>query len=262
MFQSAPLREGRRADLTGADLHSAVSIRAPARGATLKNTSIESTTSSFQSAPLREGRQACNPASLRGSFCFNPRPCARGDRLTPAGRAPCTGPLVSIRAPARGATRVKQVVFDQPITFQSAPLREGRRTRPRERRHNRASFNPRPCARGDVPSPRRRIPPSGFNPRPCARGDKILWQIEKSGVASFNPRPCARGDDPEIGAIFSLRAFQSAPLREGRRGRIDPSRLRPAVSIRAPARGATVSVEGLGFRHLEFQSAPLREGRR
>jgi len=80
MFQSAPLREGRRAEFEGfaADLRQ-VSIRAPARGAT-----------------RRSDREAEGPDR------FNPRPCARGDLHSSFYRCR-TG------------------------RFQSAPLREGRR---------------------------------------------------------------------------------------------------------------------------------------
>ena len=56
-FQSTPLREGR---LFEGDV-----VRFPAK---------------FQSTPLREGRPY-SATDGRKTTCFNPRPCARGDRI-------------------------------------------------------------------------------------------------------------------------------------------------------------------------------------
>ena len=164
---------------------------------------------------------------------FNPRPCARGDRLTTIPLIQL--PNVSIHAPVRGAT-IDYSTSGTSTTFQSTPLCEGRRARsclavcghvsihapvrgatrkstielPRL-----SSFNPRPCARGDAA----RTPPfapgfvsihapvrgateelqaikarrKSFNPRPCARGDQI--GLSRCRLREcFNPRPCARGD--------------------------------------------------------------------
>jgi len=58
--------------------------------------------------------------------------------------------------------------------FQSTPLREGRRLAVGHGLDGVASFNPRPCARGDLIY---ELPPrlgSSFNPRPCARGDQAI----------------------------------------------------------------------------------------
>jgi len=120
-----------------------VSIHAPARGATEGMTTTV-VTEKFQSTPLREGRPMA--AMLRAVIIsFNPRPCARGDgrgitsfmALQVSIHAPARGAtcvvgnrnsiaVVSIHAPARGATRLDHRT-DQPKTFQSTPLREGRR---------------------------------------------------------------------------------------------------------------------------------------
>ena len=56
--------------------------------------------------------------------CFDPRPCARGDRVISWSRRTLDG-------------------------FRSTPLREGRRGRPAMRRRAQRCFDPRPCARGD-----------------------------------------------------------------------------------------------------------------
>src|SRR5690606_32567820 len=93
-------------------------------------------------------------------------------------------------------------------------------------------------ARGDQPSSPRGSPPSSFNPRPCARGD--VCPVRGVRVSPrFNPRPCARGDTLRAIPSSQTPEFQSTPLREGRPygGHKDPAAA--WVSIHAPARGAT-----------------------
>ncbi len=77
--------------------------------------------------------------------------------------------LVSIHAPARGATRIFFFTF---ISFRC--------------------FNPRPCARGDLPCQWAHQSMLRFNPRPCARGDILRHKSQER------------------------EEFQSTPLREGR----------------------------------------------
>jgi len=120
-----------------------VSIHAPARGATTDPPKPVMGIM-FQSTPLREGRRYRAHPVCYGA-CFNPRPCARGDRLkrlkymsfTGFNPRPCArGDFqlqalhrvcpVSIHAPARGATAF-QDILNAYIEFQSTPLREGRR---------------------------------------------------------------------------------------------------------------------------------------
>ena len=120
-----------------------VSIDAPARGAT-EALPDWATVATFQSTPLHEGRPTSRQGE--GTRCFNPRPCTRGDcgegcrlKLRPRfNPRPCTrgdrgGPeeriaefVVSIHAPARGATSLSMMYCR---AF--------------------SSFNPRPCTRGD-----------------------------------------------------------------------------------------------------------------
>ena len=123
-----------------------VSIHAPARGATRASLTSAPLPSRFNPRPCARGD--CSLTARRaGRFCFNPRPCARGDpkcssrysRSSCFNPRPCArgdvchfqnggvGKVVSIHAPARGAT----VLFGLEMFF------DGR-------------FNPRPCARGDV----------------------------------------------------------------------------------------------------------------
>jgi len=232
-----------------------VSIHAPARGATRRSGGMSSSLSCFNPRPcargdLREkppqaGSQSFNPRPCaRGDdlpqlttavpSCFNPRPCARGDGQQRRGRTaderfnprPCARgdeidrhrdihQIVSIHAPARGATRLEGTgqgqgrvsihapargattdadadLLDEAL-FQSTPLREGRRS----------------CG--------------GISP----------------GLRSFNPRPCARGDCGDPPLFLPLFGFQSTPLREGRPGAPGDRQQQALVSIHAPARGAT-----------------------
>ena len=106
-----------------------VSIHAPARGATWPIGPNWERRVWFQSTPLREGRRT--PGRARCSTRrFNPRPCARGDSTSLCGEGrrhsfnprPCARGdlqvsqiipllLVSIHAPARGATAVSNVSY-------------------------------------------------------------------------------------------------------------------------------------------------------
>ena len=99
MFRSAPPRGGRRVLLLGDQRAADVSIRAPAWGATC-SASPRQTQCAFRSAPPRGGRRRSSAAA--GIWrCFDPRPRVGGD-FRPAHLE--AGELVSIRAPAWGAT--------------------------------------------------------------------------------------------------------------------------------------------------------------
>ena len=100
MFQSTPLREGRRLISFLVMPAQVVSIHAPARGATIFFRILHLLFLVSIHAPARG---ATISAGLQYSYDegFNPRPCARGDnKLLQAVK----GSLVSIHAPARGAT--------------------------------------------------------------------------------------------------------------------------------------------------------------
>ena len=128
----APARGGRQ---YSPSIHDAtftpviVSIRAPARGATKGwKPSLRVQRRRFQSAPPRGGRPGRRLRPANGTWSFNPRPRAGGDRPRRV-RRQRTG--VSIRAPARGATSASPCVRMCPGVFQSAPPRGGRRPPPR-----------------------------------------------------------------------------------------------------------------------------------
>ena len=76
----------------------------------------------FQFTPLREGLQTVTGPQLK-VLHFNSRPCERG--FPDALLAP-ESPLISIHAPARGASWLWQVNLLRQV-FQFTPLREGLR---------------------------------------------------------------------------------------------------------------------------------------
>jgi len=101
------------------------------------------------------------------------------------------------------------------MKFQSTPLREGRHGLCHGSKHR-----------------------TGVSIHAPARGaTRPSWRSTMMST-SFNPRPCARGDDMQLLTDSEKAAFQSTPLREGRRL---SARISPMISL--------------------FQSTPLREGR-
>ena len=165
-FQFSPLREGRRTctwtantvryfnsrpcergDFSAAYqeyLAANISILAPARGAT-RAFEVPYTARQFQFSPLREGRRATADHPGRDVY-FNSRPCERGDRRDLLHRA---GQLISILAPARGATSQCFKCSATVNAFQFSPLREGRLVQELRNIVTRGDFNSRPCERGD-----------------------------------------------------------------------------------------------------------------
>ena len=122
--------------------------------------------------------------------------------------------LVSIHAPARGATMIIKIYF-LIYMFQSTPPRGGRpectechallgdvsihapargaTPYARRARFAAASFNPRPRAGGDIAVSKSNKPNTSFNPRPRAGGD-VTPTTSVLKAMSFNPRPRAGGD--------------------------------------------------------------------
>ncbi len=99
-----------------------------------------------------------------------------------------------------------------------------------------------------------------FNPRPCARGD-LFTMILLSFFICFNPRPCARGDQCRIRNTCCPTGFQSTPLCKGRPKHGNPYNTGDKVSIHAPVQGATPFPYLIRYASLKFQSTPLCKGR-
>ena len=166
--------------------------------------------------------------------------------------------------------------------FQFTPLREGRREVSADHRVLSSHFNSRPCERGDKGGDKMSPKLGNFNSRPCERGD-INFQFLPAWPKHFNSRPCERGDTAlpapwksrpnfnsrpcERGDAWPLRClkicclFQFTPLREGRQNVRRVGDHTVAISIHAPARGATEE-SSISISLYQFQFTPLREGRR
>jgi len=123
LFQSTPPRGGRREGPYAARLRLAVSIHAPARGATDAAGGNEALTE-FQSTPPRGGRPRL-VLPYRGALKFQSTP-PRGGRLWDIWLS-ASILLVSIHAPARGATKLGYGYLPLYL-FQSTPPRGGRRS--------------------------------------------------------------------------------------------------------------------------------------
>ena len=224
----------------------------------------------FQSAPPHGGRRDGDHRRARPAvppFSFNPRPRTGGDRAArcSAGRAPGFNPRprtggdsssdrirdqllpwrisVSIRAPARGAT-IRGHRHSVAIVSIRAPARGA--TRP---------SSSRPPTRVSIRAPARGATPDGtdlrarhelgFNPRPRTGGDTPLGMC-------FNPRPRTATRSIRRGASVSIRA----PARGATLVAVASTmKVVALVSIRAPARGATQHVRRIR------QSAPPHGGR-
>ena len=123
-FQFTPLREGRQGkDTTQQKSRSSFNSRPCERGDSELPKKLCGN-SEFQFTPLREGRLA----HLRIISCcclrFNSRPCERGDLFSLYTQSNI--PIVSIHAPARGATLKHFISCRYRNLFQFTPLREGR----------------------------------------------------------------------------------------------------------------------------------------
>ena len=188
----------------------------------------------FQSAPPHGERPAWAAGPARSHPCFNPRPRTGSDARCPTWRThderfnprPRTGSdksrfcsvyrdPVSIRAPARGATRAAGHVRGEEYVSIRAP-RTG--SDPQRR-------TPTLCIRG-------------FNPRPRTGSDS--WRMQRrSARICFNPRPRTGSDSLNSKQASWWSVFQSAPPHGERHGTLIEDGITKEVSIRAPARGAT-----------------------
>ncbi len=190
---------------------------------------------------------------------FNPRPREGGDELerilevilvlfqsTPPRRGRrCVrfrgerDRIVSIHAPAKGATCCRTCGGFASCLFQSTPPRRGRLIILARSNHVNKSFNPRPREGGDFRCIRRipaRVDVSIHAP---AKGATFVRYVVASVGNCFNPRPREGGDIHSIDAAITI-------LR---------------VSIHAPAKGATIVHRPSRPRIHMFQSTPPRRGR-
>ena len=261
-FNPRPREGGDRTGRCHASAVVAVSIHAPAKGATRCADATRSAAMQFQSTPPRRGRpRSLHATSTPDQVSIHAPAKGATVRLEPSiGRTSSFNPR-----PREGATRRRPSAADRRTEFQSTPPRRGRRRRPsmpasrsivsihapaKGRPMTLAEYSARRCRFQSTP-PRRG--------RPCSARHHAA--SDRSRRASFNPRPREGGDLP-------------APMPRPRRGRFNP---RPReggdlptpciddrhvmVSIHAPAKGATGASVASIAATAQFQSTPPRRGR-
>ena len=214
MFQSTPLREGRRKTCYEVGISDQVSIHAPTRGATAALFAIVALQLVSIHAPTR-GATESHRGRCMGHGGFNPRPYARGDWKAIVDAA--WGTEVSIHAPTRGATRIV-LLLEQLIILVSihAPTR-GATSALSYIAAKLSCFNPRPYARGDCPRQVGRCSLLQFQSTPLREGRRLGHGICSTGVYEFQSTPLREGRRQIFGGSVSILRFQSTPLREGRR---------------------------------------------
>ena len=144
---------------------------------------------------------------------FNSRPCERG--FDPVSMLMADVLIISIHAPARGASKQSQLLKP-----------EG------------THFNSRPCERGFDNMASLYEPVKHFNSRPCERGFDISFST-KQAAYNFNSRPCERGFRRKHNIFRKNTISIHAPARGASFIKISFFVLRPNISIHAPARGAS-----------------------
>ena len=222
-FQSAPPHGERRQP--SARQICPVSIRAPARGATMP-VSTATLAVVFQSAPPH-GERRRQGAGRCSDSCFNPRP-RTGSDCSKATACSASGGFNP--RPRTGSDAAILQAFPLALWFQSAPP-HGERRRALPQGVRACSFNPRPRTGSDRARRIHARVHRGFNPRPRT-GSDASPSPPKLSTSCFNPRPRTGSDPP-------------APYVQ----------LRYCVSIRAPARGATPPKRQVSG-SPKFQSAP------
>ena len=223
----------------------------------------EAVTKEGLAATLLPGRQPDQMGQRHSLRPVRPRSCPgplRNGGATGDGRIKRRLKIVSIRAPARGATTEvepdkvsRNVSIRAPArgatsrfrawrginVFQSAP-RTGGDALSKWHPFSETCFNPRPRTGGDRISTTSWTPSWRFNPRPRTGGDTTQVHRRLPWLR-FNPRPRTGGDSLSNAPTDQDKLFQSAPPHGGRLAWRELTGGDRSVSIRAPARGATNS---------------------
>ena len=176
-----------------------------------------------------------------------------------ASRASRSSGLISIHAPPRGATRLRELYIYTNL-FQFTPLREGRLDTIQDCiRKVQISIHAPP--RGATFPAVRPLYTNFISIHAPPRG--ATWQSGEKHHRRhhFNSRPSARGDYKRKGKAPPNRNFNSRPSARGDQSLPHHVGLAGHISIHAPPRGATRRRSRDGSTVL-FQFTPLREGRR
>ncbi len=211
----------------------------------------------FQSTPPRGGRPIASTAAQWHDLFQSTPP--RGGRHHGHERA-CRICCVSIHAPARGATRSDagwQAGVDE---FQSTPPRGGRQPIRIQLgiAHMFQSTPPRGGRRCKLLTARSWSTTVSIHAP--ARGATLRTSPPISEQIGFNPRPRAGGDRRHGADAAADSMFQSTPPRGGRQHRTVCVQFATAVSIHAPARGATYRGPTRTSFHVCFNPRPRAGG--
>ena len=233
VFQSTRPHGARLACLTHVTSHGLVSIHAPARGAT-RGVPSSRVSEWFQSTRPHGARHRSLRRTWMRRSSFNPRARTGRDISTRKGLG---GALVSIHAPARGATALV-IVGIALVMFQSTRPHGARRAGP-PLEDSMDSFNPRARTGRDTSNPREHNKTGNVSIHAPARGATCSPLAAALARSSFNPRArTGRDIKASQAAVRSLTVSIHAPAR-GATKHCRTCNSAGMVSIHAPARGAT-----------------------
>ena len=103
------------------------------------------------------------------------------------------------------------------------------------------------------------IPCTKFQSTPLCEGRRDVWELYRRKPV-FQSTPLCEGRH-EVSEVMGVEVeFQSTPLCEGRPATSFPSTWTLSVSIHAPVRGATQSLNGLATRISCFNPRPCARG--
>ncbi len=212
-----------------------VSIHAPARGATRRSISTSSACRRFNPRPRTGGNAVIKPHPPAALGRFNPRPRTGGNVAVEGVLPAAEG--VSIHAPARGATSAWCESVQMSQKFQSTPPHGGQR-HGRDLHHRRRfqSTPPHGGQRQIRDSPNQ--PQTRFQSTPPHGGQRS--QDDSAAIADqFQSTPPHGGQPQTRNERACVREFQSTPPHGGQPNGFRSDGESQAVSIHAPARGAT-----------------------
>ena len=211
LFQFTPLREGRRQAGAAIVGGLTISIHAPARGATAKGRARATPSPNFNSRPCERGD--CKVG--RREICllhFNSRPCERGDKVLAIIKT--SQKLISIHAPARGATTLGRCSASKPSDFNSRPCERGDLLHclPASSRWHISIHAP---ARGATNDLYNQAYGEYISIHAPARGATGLFRDDRRFVTLISIHAPARGATQSDGVACRAFKFQFTPLREG-----------------------------------------------
>ena len=236
----------------------AISIHAPAKGATSAVRADGDRLSNFNSRP-REGGDYLRPPAVPGEVDFNSRPREGGDR--PAGHPHASDGRDFNSRPREGGDCGPVSIRAAAYYFNSRPREGGDPTGQRRSVATAYNFNSRPREGGDPKMeqlPARNVP--NFNSRPREGGDTALAQNEAK-TEKFQFTPPRRGRPGWKATWKNVKSFQFTPPRRGRPSSFGNSTISPVNFNSRPREGGDANVAPTAGKDGRFQFTPPRRGR-